>query len=638
MIGKSISHYSITEKIGEGGMGEVYRARDLKLGRDVGLKLLPELFASDAQRMGRFSREAQLLASLNHPNIASIYGLEEADGGKVLVMELVEGEDLSQRLQRGPIPLTESLELAVQIAEALESAHEKGIIHRDLKPANIKVTPEGKVKVLDFGLAKALEGESEKSSADLTMSPTLSLAATQAGIILGTAAYMSPEQASGLQVDKRADIWSFGVVLFEMLTGGQLFKGETVSHTLADVLRADVDMEALGAATPPAIRSLIRRCLDRNARKRLRDIGEARIAIQEYLANPTKPQDSETVSARPAASQLNKPVVAALLIAAVTVSSLAAWFLKPEPPADSPVKVEAAVWAEQPIPRDQASSAVLSPDGKVLAYITGTSVAETGRLFVRPLNRLDGEFLEGTEGAYNPFFSPDGQWIGYVTARELKKVSVNGGTPLTLCSVSLSRGADWGEQGTIVFAGKPDSGLQQVSVAGGATSEVTSLSEGEVSHRWPQFLPGGKRVLFTSFGSNDRNKGRIEVVDLGSGTRKTILEGGTYGRYSVSGHILYVNNNTLFAASFDPEALELKGLPTPVLEGINMNPEGGAQYSVSLNGTLAYVPGTAEGAKRSLVWLDPQGRETLVSETLKEYRLLRLDPAQRRMALDVFTD
>ncbi|UCF38283.1 MAG: protein kinase [Acidobacteriota bacterium] len=636
-IGESIGHFSVTGKIGEGGMGEVYRATDTKLNREVALKLLPEILASDRQRMTRFEREAQVLASLNHPNIAAIYGLEDSSSGKALVMELVEGEDLSERIARSPLPVEEALRIALQIAEALELAHEKGIIHRDLKPSNVKLTSDGAVKVLDFGLAKALEGERE-GQPDLTKSPTLSLAATQAGIILGTAGYMSPEQARGKAADRRADIWSFGVVLYEMLTGRQAFYGETLSDTLAKVLERQPDWEALPESIPARVRNLLRRCLEKDVRNRLQSIGEARIAIERFLADPGTDESVAAAEISTAIPGRLKGSLAGAAVLLTLVTFAAGWFLRPQPPEPMPVHLDVGLWSSNPIPGDQAASVVISRDGRRLAFVSGTSAAQSGRLFVRPLNRLEPQFLEGTEGAYNPFFSPDGQWIGFVTIAELKKVSVTGGTPLTLCNVSQSRGASWGEGGLIALAPSPAGGLMKVSAAGGTLQPLTTLGEGELSHRWPQFLPGGSKVLFTSFSSNDRNEGRIEVVDVESGERTVLHQGGTYGRYAASGHLLFVNRGTLFAAELDLNSLTVAGIPAPVLQDLTSNGEGGCQFDLSENGTLVYLTGQSEGDSHRLFQFDLQGTETQISESPRDYRTVRLSPDGKRLAVDILSD
>jgi len=637
--GRMLSHYRLVEKIGEGGMGVVWKALDTTLGREVAVKVLPDLFARDAERLSRFEREAKLLASLNHPNIAAVYGLHEAEGARFLAMEMIGGEDLARRLDRGPLPLEDVLRIALQMAQGLEAAHESGVVHRDLKPANIQVTADGKVKILDFGLAKALAGESGISSADPSLSPTLAVAGTMAGVILGTAAYMSPEQAKGKTVDRRADIWAFGAVLYEMLTGSKLFDGETISDMLASVLKTDPDWNTLPAGTPHALRVLLARCLEKDPLRRLRDIGDARIVLEEILSGKGDAQQPAPAEAAPVAKARSGLVTAVAVLGVAILAAAATWMLLPAPPEGQPYHLEVTVSGDLPLLQIQGSAAVLSPDGRYLAYVTGSpSDVSATRLHVRYLGRLEETELTGATGAYNPFFSPDGQWVGFVTPTELKKVSITGGTPLVLCAVSLSRGATWGDNGMIVFAPTPNGGLMQIPAAGGAPSELTGLSEGEVSHRWPQFLPGGKKVLFTSYTSGDRNAGRIEVVDVDTGARTVLQQGGTYGRYVSSGHLLYINSGTMFAAPLDLGSMKPATLPAPVLQGISSSVEGGAQYDVSRNGTIVYLTGQVAGARNTMVWTDPGGRMSPVSSVRREYQTPRLSPDGKRIAVVIVAD
>ena len=448
MIGKSIAHYRVTEMLGKGGMGVVYRATDTKLNRDVALKVLPEVFARDADRMARFKREAHVLASLNHPNIASIYGLEEADGVHCLVLELVEGPTLAEKIQEGAVPLEESLNIAKQIADALEAAHEKGIIHRDLKPANVKVTPEGMVKVLDFGLAKALAEPASEAVAE--NSPTLSVAATHAGIILGTAAYMSPEQARGQEADKRADIWSFGVVLFEMLTGNRTFKGETTLDTLASVLKIQPEWDALPSETPALIQRLLRRCLEKDRKRRLHDIADARIEIEEGLAKPAG-EVGLPVRIPPPQPLWRRALPWAVAGMFALVAALGLW-PQPEPTPPPPMRLSVEIAPGESFWTVQGPAAVLSPDGTHLAFVTTDGQGQR-KLYLRSLDQLQANALSGTEGPANPFFSPDGEWIAFFSGNQLKKVSVSGGATVTLCNAEGNgRGGSWGEDGTIIFA------------------------------------------------------------------------------------------------------------------------------------------------------------------------------------------
>jgi serine/threonine-protein kinase len=649
MADEILAHYRLHERIGAGGMGEVYRATDSRLNRDVAVKVLPELFANDKERMARFQREAQVLASLSHPSIASIFGFEESGGRRALIMELVDGEDLSQRLARGPLPSSDALRIALALTEGLETAHERGIIHRDLKPANIKLMPDGRVKILDFGLAKALEGSPALSASDPSQSPTISLAATQAGFILGTAAYMSPEQASGRPADKRSDVWSFGVVLFEMLSGTRLFEGETVSHTLADVLRADIDWARLPGTTPPAIIRLLHRCLERDVRHRLRDIGEARIVVEEQLAamaSGLSSLPSPAPAPRPARS--GKPLIpwaiaaSAVLVAAAAVTRT--WWA-PVPMASMP-RINADVKLTDDKFWTQLGPAVaLSPDGSRIAYVTGTE--QSRALYVRSLDQLESMKLAEGDTAetspYHPFFSPDGQWIGFVTSSELRKVPVSGGTPITLCPVSRSRGATWTSDGMIVFAASPDSGLSEVPAVGGEPKPITTLDTGrkETTHRWPQVLPGGKAVLFTAHTQSIGNfdQAAIEVVVLATGERKVIHRGGSFGRYVPSGHIVYLNKGTIFALPFDVDRLEATGSPAPVVQNVTASDaEGAAQLTFSDTGLMAYVRGTTAIPRYPIAWVDRNGRSSKLLDEEGAYATPRLSPDGKRLALTMLRD
>ncbi len=642
MTSGSIGHYHVREKLGAGGMGEVYRATDSKLNRDVAIKVLPDALATDRERMARFQREAQVLAALSHPSIASIFGIEESGGRLALVMELVEGEDLSQRLARGAVPVDEALRFALAIAEGLEAAHERGVIHRDLKPANIKLTPDGRVKILDFGLAKALEGSPAAAASDAGQSPTLSLAATQAGLILGTAAYMSPEQASGRVADKRADVWSFGVVLFEMLTGSRLFEGETVSHTLADVLRAEIDWSLLPPKTPPGVVRLLRRCLERDVKRRLRDIGEARILIEEQIAGAASaPAAAVAPGAVPPASGFRRTLPWAITAASLVAAAAASlpWLLA-TPPDVTRVHFDVKI-AEDRLWTELGSALEISPDGTRMIYVTDSS------LFVRPLDQLDGTRLaEGAPGStspYHPFFSPDGQWIGYVTTAELRKIPVSGGTPLTLSKVSRSRGATWAPDDTIIFAPSPDTGLFRVSAAGGEPQPLTTLdaARNEATHRWPQVLPGGKAVIFTvhtqTVGSF--NDASIEAAVLATGERKVVLSGGSYGRYVPSGHLVYANQGTLFAVPFDADRLEITGNPAPVVQDVSTgDDEGTAQFSFSSTGVLAYVRGGPVIPAYPISWVERDGRTSKLLDIEGAYANPRLSPDGTRLSLTVLRD
>jgi serine/threonine-protein kinase len=620
-------------------MGEVYRAKDTKLGRDVAIKIVPEHFAQDRQRMARFEREAQLLAALNHPHIAHIYGFEDSDGTPALVMELVEGPTLAERIEAGPLPVEEALRIARQVAEALEYAHDRGIIHRDLKPANVKLTADDNVKILDFGLAKALEDE--RSTTDISHSPTLTVAATQAGIVLGTAAYMSPEQAKGKNADRRADIWSFGVLLFEMLSGKKLYDADTAQETLAAVLIKEPTLDSLPASVPPRLRLLLRRCLTKDSRMRLQAIGEARIAIDEML---TGAPEVESMAATPVAARgKNRERIAwgiagvlALVAAALTIG-----VVQRAPKPAQPIRLSAELGADATLgSTTYGANTILSPDGTRLLFV-GQGADKKTHIYVRPLDQLQALLLAGTDGARNPFFSPDGQWIAFFADGKLKKISVQGGAAVTLCDVPSDRGGSWGEDGTIVYSANIRANLSKVSSAGGTPEPLTTLDEkkGEDTHRWPQVLPGGKDVLFTAaLASGSFDDAEIDVYSMGSGKRKTILRGGSYARYVAGGYLVYMHAATLFAVPFDLKRLETTGPSAPVVEGVASNPDvGGAQFSISDSGTLVYVAGAALSQDVSIFWLDAAGKFTPLRETPGNYNNPAISPDGKRLAVDITT-
>jgi hypothetical protein len=557
--GTRFGPYEILAPIGAGGMGEVYRARDTKLGRDVAIKVLPDAFANDAERMARFEREAHVLASLNHPNIATIYGLEESNNIRALVMELVEGPTLAERIVRGAIPLEEALTIAKQIAEGLEYAHERGIIHRDLKPANIKLTGDGQVKLLDFGLAKALD--KRVPAGNPSISPTLTADSTRAGIILGTAAYMAPEQARGAVVDKRTDIWAFGVVLYEMLTGERAFAGDTVSDTLAAVLKTGPAC----AAIPVGMRQLVRRCLEKDVKRRLLDIGEARLVIEEQLDGGT---GSIEIVPPPERKRVLPWAVAGV---SALVAVIALWTLwQATGPVNYPLMRLSLDLRPELTVAGFGISVILSPEGTRVVY-TGRDTDGKLRLFTRQLDREQATPLAGTEGAENPFFSPDGQWIAFFANGKLKKVSIQGGGAVMLCDAPGGRGGSWGEDGNIIAALSASSGLTQVPSGGGAVQPVTELKpeKRDSSHRWPQVLLKSHAVLFTAEATTGAyDEATIEVQSLRTRERKTLVREGYYGRYVPSGHLIYVRQGLLYAASIDVKHLELTGPATPPPQGI----------------------------------------------------------------------
>jgi serine/threonine protein kinase/Tol biopolymer transport system component len=628
----TIAHYRILSKLGEGGMGAVFRATDTKLGRDVAIKVLPDSFAADPDRVARFTREAQVLASLNHPNIAAIYGVED----RALVMELVPGPTLAERIAQGAIPPEEALPIARQIAEALEYAHERGIVHRDLKPANIKVTPEGRVKVLDFGLAKALATGPVAVAADPASSPTVTMSATMAGVIMGTAGYMSPEQAKGKPVDRRADIWAFGVVLAEMLSGRFLYAGETVSETLAAVLLKEPDLSALPPATPGGVRKLLRRCLDKDPQRRLRDIGEARVAIDEILAGATPAEAPLEVPPR-AAAPPRRSLLPWTIAGALALSTIgAAWVAwRASRAVERPMMRFSVDLGPDSIPGDFIT-AVPSPDGtRIVFSVRGPN--GTPQLATRPLDQSKATVLAGTDNAEQPFFSPDGQWIGFFAGQQLKKISVHGGAPVLLCAATgPPRGADWGEDGYII-ANLDNRRLYRVPATGGTPEAAgTPADHSERTWRFPQVLPRKQWVLFTGTAANigagfeDAN---IEVLSLRTGEVKIVQRGGYFGRYLPSGHLVYLRQGTLVAARFDLDRLEIRGTPVPVLDDVAANSgQGGGQLAFSGAGTFIYRSGRIGANVWELSWLDSSGKTTPVWRAPATFLSPKLSPEGNRIA------
>jgi serine/threonine protein kinase len=639
--GTKLGQYEILEPIGAGGMGEVYRASDSKLGRVVALKVLPSGLHMDEHRLLRFEREAQILAALNHPYIATIHGFEDSGPIRALVMELVEGPTLADRIAEGPLPLEEALGIAAQIAEALEYAHERGIIHRDLKPANVKITPDGKVKVLDFGLAKALEDSPE--TVNIATSPTLSVAATRAGIILGTAAYMSPEQANGKSVDRRGDVWAFGVVLFEMLTGKQLYSGETASETLAAVIMKEPDLALLPSGTPSPIKHLIRRCLTRDPRLRLRDIGEARIAINEYLANPAAVAETPSSASSPPAQRSASPRIVPWSVAAfaVLLAAFALWApWRPTPQPAQPMRLSVELGAPASLTiSGWGSPIMISPDGSRFLFNAITDSDQRARLYIRQRDQLQANLLAGTEDARNPFFSPDGQWIGFFAEGKLRKVSVQGGAAVTLCDAPNDRGGAWAEDGTIILAAGNRDGLVRVPQAGGTPQPFTTLdrTKGEVTHRWPQVLPGGKAVLFISHTSGTNfDDSTINIFVLKTGERRVIRQGGMYSRYLPSGHIVFGRAGTLFAIPFDLERLQAIGEPAPFLEHVAMTAgTGSAQFDFSNTGMFVYVVGGNQTGNIVIDWMDHAGKLEPLRALLGDYIYPRFSPDGTKLAVTV---
>ena len=621
--GTRLGPYEVTAKIGQGGMGEVYRAHDTKLGRDVALKVLPDLFADDPERLARFQREARVLASLNHPNIASIYGLEESGDTRALVLELVEGPTLAERIAQGAIPVDEALPIAKQIADALEAAHERGVIHRDLKPANVKVKDDGMVKVLDFGLAKALEGD---AGSDPSESPTLTAAATRMGVIMGTAAYMSPEQARGKTVDKRADIWAFGAVLYEMLTGQKPFPGDDVSDTLATVLKSDPNWKALPVDVPPAIKRLLRRCLEKDPKRRVREAGTAIVEIHEAQTTPSG-EVAMPVTPQPPWQRV-MPWVSGVVVGGI-IAGLAVWSLTgPAPELSPPTRLAIAA-----PPGVRPFRPVASPDGRTVAFLGSTGGSSL--TYIRNLNQLEAVPLSDTENTFPESFSHDGQWILIsefaAVPRVLTRVSLAGGRPITVAEWpgAVTWGATWGPDDTIVVGS--NEGLFSMPVSGRERTPLTTLGEGEIAHVRPWFLPSGRAVLFF-VSTGQRDEAQVAVYDFDTGRHRTLLAG-TSPQFAPSGHLVFWRQESLWAVPFDPDQLEVTGEPLPVVEDVLSNPVGFANYDVTSDGTLLYTSADAAVvARASLVWVDREGNEEPVGAEPRDYRWARLSPEGRRIA------
>jgi Tol biopolymer transport system component len=641
--GTRLGPYEITAPIGEGGMGEVYQATDTNLARQVAIKVLPASVASDPERLARFDREAKTLAALNHPNIAQIHGLEKSAGTIALVMELVEGPTLADRIAQGAIPVDEALPIAKQIAEALEAAHEQGIIHRDLKPANVKVRPDGTVKVLDFGLAKALEPTGAMSP-EMSQAPTITTPAmTQAGMILGTAAYMSPEQAKGRTVDKRSDVWAFGAVFYEMLTGTRAFDAEDVSETLAAVLRAEVNWTPLPKELSPALRTFLVRCLQKDPKQRVHDIADVRLALEGAFETGGAPMTTAIVAPQPVWLRV-LPVVAALVVGLFT-AGFAVWAVT-RPGTPDVARFDVTPDDSLTVPAFSPSVAV-SPDGKSVAYLIGGSAAAGAEeLHLRSLSQLGSTILVADAGIGNLFFSPDSSQIGFYEIRPgtnvLKRVSIQGGPTSTITEIpDLLRGASWGVDGTIIFAASDrTTGLWRVPAAGGEPELLTTPNEadGERDHFWPEILPGGNAVLFTVVGASEEES-QIVVVTLATGERQVLVRGGTFPRYSSTGHLLYGRAGSLWAVRFDVDRLETLGDPIPVQEGvITKGLLGATEVSLSANGTLLYAAGAPRAGIGTFVWVDRDGREEPVAADPADYREFTLSPDGTRVAVRITGD
>jgi serine/threonine protein kinase/Tol biopolymer transport system component len=628
--GRQIGPFRIEREIGRGGAGVVYLAHDTKLDRLVAIKSLPADLMENPKARTRFAREARVLASLNHPNIATIYDeFQEAEGVGYLILEYVPGQTLAERIAGTRLKLQETLSIAQQIAEAVAAAHEHDVIHRDLKPGNIKITPEGKVKVLDFGLAKALGTEAVDQHSTIT----------EPGRIIGTPAYMSPEQARGQKTDKRCDIWSFGCVLYEMLTGEIPFKGETVSDTLAGILDREPDWDALPQSLPSNIRILLRRCLTKDSRQRIRDIGDAGLEISETL---TDSGSAKVVSATASGAQqpaglrrILVGAVACILLGAIATTVIM-WNLKRPVPTPTPLSVFSIRLPKNQALNEQHSEIAVSPEGKKLVYAGG--VGAIRQLFLRELDQFVSRGLPETQGAFLPFFSPDGRSIGFGSGGKLKTLSLEGGRPKTLCDASDFWGASWGTDGEIYFSPSGTTGLWRISADGGKPERLTTLKEDELFHFLPEVLPGGDSVLFMIYRTDANNDDSVAVLSLKTGECQTILVGGSNARYAPSGHLLYEQSGTLMAAPFDLKQLKVGEPRRPVIEGINRELSNGyAPFCFSQDGLLYYVRGGEWLASRRFVWINRQGEEV---ETLplppQAYKNPRLSPNEKCLAYTKF--
>ncbi len=638
--GSKLGPYEIVAPIGAGGMGEVYRARDTRLDRTVAIKVLNSQLIVSTELKARFEREAKVISQLQHPNICVLHDIGSENGTDFLVMEFLEGESLSEKLKRGPLPTDELLKTAIEVADALEKAHRAGIIHRDLKPGNVMLTKSG-AKLLDFGLAKtmtaAVSSAGNSSASVFAAAVTLSSPASplsSAGAILGTVQYMAPEQIQGLEADARSDIFAFGLLLYEMATGKRAFQGKTQSSVVGQILAMDpAPISSLQPMTPPALSRLVSTCLEKDPEERFQTIHDVKLRLVEVSEAPAL---STVTSPRKNRERIGWAIAGVL---ALTATALAIGFVQRAPKPAQPMRLSVDLGADATLSSTNFGAyAILSPDGTRLAFVA-VGADKTRRLYIRSLDQMQANVLSGTEGAGDPFFSPDDQWIAFFAGGKLKKVSVQGGAVVTLCDAPNDRGGSWGDDGSIVFAAGNREGLSKVSSAGGKPEPLTTLNQraGEVTHRWPQVLPGSKDVIFTDHTSGSQfDDADIAVYSAVSGKVKTLFHGGSYARYLPSGHLVYVHNSTLFAVPFDIKRLEVTGQSAPVVEGVASSPgTGGAQFSFSDLGTSVYVAGSAVNLDVSIYWMDATGKFTPLRETPGDYNDLAISPDGKRLAMDI---
>ena len=630
--GTRLGPYEIISPLGAGGMGEVYLATDSSLDRQVAIKVLPGSMTRDKERVARFEREAKLLASLNHPNIAAIHGFHDSSGTRFLVMEYVEGQTLSDHLKNGAVAVEDALDIAKQITEALEAAHGQGVVHRDLKPANVMIRPDGAVKVLDFGLAKAMSDE--VSGQEQANSPTITANYTRPGVVLGTAAYMSPEQARGRPLDKRTDIWSLGIILFECLTGERLFQGETANDSMGAILHKDPDWSLLPPGTPPTIQLLLRRCLSKDRKRRLHDVADARIELENSLVDPT------STSLGLAAAILDVPRkrhswrwAAMLAVVFAAVGVVTGWVLKPPPPSRV---VRLTMSIPPQILVDSWQGPVFSPDGRQILIHAQESENASRVLMVRDLDQQGFRQLAGTDDARGPFFSADGAWIAFEQDDKLKRMPLRGGSPITLCDAPSMRGGTWAADGSIIFAPDNTGGLMRIPASGGTPEPFTTLGDdgASTSHRFPSALPDGRGVLLTStidYASWDRTS--IMVVSGAGGAAKELIKGGKGGKYVAPGYLVFQRENTLLAARFDLDRLELSSAAVPVMEGVAGDASWQPKFSIDDHGTLMYIDSTESDWR--LVFVDRLGNEEPIGKHIGQFGRPRLSPDGRFIAMGI---